>query len=365
MTMLISSGVAGAQSPAACGVIAAGRAAIPPSSGLGPSSFALSADGATLAFADPDGRTLVVRDVSTGTETRFARPRVDAINFPSLSGDGRLVAWAWIDERCGRGGCFPLSKAFVGEVASGRSAAVSPGRWSWYPVLSEAGGHLIYATEPGGDVGPDTLIRRDLRTGREVVAAGNLEGAWYRIWSVSPHGGKVAFEASLRLQQPAQVHLHRVADGTTRPLTRSLSYPASKPRFLSDGQRLTFESQADIGGANPAHEYAIYLRDLRSGTTTRLPRPGWDAQLSGNGRRMAYTSSDDSDGANPEGNPEVFSLDLQTGMTTQLTSSVDGSPRVLATSRDGGRVLFISSVDSESSTLDLAVATLCPAPATD
>ncbi len=77
MTMLISSGVAGAQSPAACGVIAAGRAAIPPSSGLGPSSFALSADGATLAFADPDGRTLVVLH---GLLPHYSAPKRSAVS---------------------------------------------------------------------------------------------------------------------------------------------------------------------------------------------------------------------------------------------------------------------------------------------
>ena len=365
MALVLSTGVAGAQGEATCGVVDAGQMAYPLDLGLYrevPRSVALSADGSTIAFASPGLGAVIVRDVATGAETLISAPAGDVATLPSLSGDGRRLAFTSLTQVCGRGGCAFLSKAYLAEVATGASQEVTPGHWSNVAQLSEDGRSLVFGTGLEGQFQSDSVVVRALDSGRERVVVRHLRGWGRRPPSVSAHGGKVAYTADATPARPAQVQLYRVATGRTERLTDTLTYASSQPRWLSDGQRLTFASRADIAGANPQHDLRTYLYDLRTGSITALPRLGEDAVLSGNGQRIAYTSSANPDGANPEGNPEVFVLDRRTGATTQLTSTVDGTPSVVATSRDGRRVAFVATVDDEAFTMDLAVAEVCPTP---
>ncbi len=159
-----------------------------------------------------------------------------------------------------------------------------------------------------------------------------------------------------------QVYLRDLALGTTELVSRASgpggapsSGRASNPTVSDDGRFVAFEalSAANLAPATATDGRRVYIRDLETGTTTKVRddtsdnNPGdaesWDPDLSGDGRTLAYTTT---------------GFTWQSGAPTVVTTQTEseGDLRFVATppagwpslpsqqpsiSRDGRRVAYV------------------------
>ncbi len=139
-----------------------------------------------------------------------------------------------------------------------------------------------------------------------------------------------------------------LADGSG--LIQLTSGPAAtlsqRPRVDGSGGWVVFESDADLDGGNPDGSFEIYR--VRSDGTL-LERLTGDAVLdsrapdvSSAGDRVVFESAADLAGGNPELNLEVLVWDANTLTTTPLTLTLEGSSGGARISADGAWVHFSS-----------------------
>jgi Tol biopolymer transport system component len=195
-------------------------------SGNGPSfSPAISADGRYVAFAsdaanlvrgDTNGDTdIFVHDRDTGRTTRVSQAwnggQVNGDVFsPSISGDGRFVAFATDAGNVVNGDDNQASDVFVHDRQTGRTVLASAGpgghpsdRGSFAPALSADGRWVAFVTD-GALLADDTNATEDVYVAevasgalhRVSLASDGREGNGPSTWpSISADGTAVAFES--------------------------------------------------------------------------------------------------------------------------------------------------------------------------
>jgi Tol biopolymer transport system component len=305
-----------------------------PSSAYNPS---VSGDGRFVAFEAAAGNLnfakrygqmgVWVRDVRTGRTVAASkgasRAPFSAYN-PSISGDGARVAFESSDSATG------ALAVWITDLRSGRTQPVEPpvGIASdlYEPALSADGRFLAFTAVDG-------VFLRDLDTQETAKLADG--DAWDPV--VSARGERVAFTRGTR------VIVEDVATGAEHAIAPpASSMSASEPSLSADGSRVAFTAR----GASEL-DTGVYLHDLSSGTTDLVSRatgatgpPAFGASshpsLSGDGSRVAFTS-DAYNLAPAKCNPArgIFIRDLTTATTT-LVSSGDGLNRGIGPTKGSG-----------------------------
>jgi Tol biopolymer transport system component len=238
---------------------------------------AISADGVVVAFEssatdlttadDPveavrDGvRDVFVRDLRAGTTRRVAPGR-----SPTLSGDGRLVAF----ERAGGVDVADLRSATTRRIAA-----------AYRPALSADGRFVAFETRRAlarGDVNRDwDVYRRELATGATILLSAGPGGRSRHGTSLaavlSADGSVAAFQSDAPLVRGDRTGLRDVlvrdvaarrtllasANRCGRPANGYSRYPS----ISADGRRVAFDSHAtDLVAGAPRGRGQVYLRDL-------------------------------------------------------------------------------------------------------
>lgn len=217
---------------------------------------------------------------------------------PSISDDGRLVAFTSTASDLVPGDGNGSADVFVRDLRAGTTTRVSidatggdsDGASEW-PAISGDGHHLAFqssATDlvPGADAPVSKVYLRDLRTGTTTLVSAAADGS-----------------------QP---------DG-----------PSTHPAISDDGRHVAFASLASnlVPGGNGRG--GVFVRDLVTGTTTRVDlRPdggepngtGGAPAISDDGRVVSYSSeATDLVAGDGNGRSDVFVRDLVTGTTTWST----------------------------------------------
>jgi Tol biopolymer transport system component len=305
-----------------------------PSSAYNPS---VSGDGRFVAFEAAAGNLnfakrygqmgVWVRDVRPGRTVAASkgasRAPFSAYN-PSISGDGARVAVESSDSATG------AQSVWINDQGSGRTQPVEPpvGIASdlYEPALSADGRFLAFTSVDG-------VFLRNLDTQETAKLADG--DAWDPV--VSARGERVAFTRGTR------VIVEDVATGAEHAIAPpASSMSASEPSLSADGSRVAFTAR----GASEL-DTGVYLHDLSSGTTDLVSRatgatgpPAFGASshpsLSGDGARVAFTS-DAYNLAPAKCNPArgIFIRDLTTATTT-LVSSGDGLNRGIGPTKGSG-----------------------------
>ncbi|GAA3376058.1 PD40 domain-containing protein [Streptomyces sannanensis] len=293
-------------------------------------NVSISADGRFLTFAarhngPPDDGTpadqIYVHDLRTGSTERASvglhgRPGVAWRDRPGISADGRYVlftAWANSMESDEDKG---IVRAYVRDRVTGTTTRVSPVDGEYIPSrpsMSADGRRIAFTfgeryMGPDYPYGPSKVIVVDRPTGRETVA-----------------------------------HVGRGAGGTV---------------LSADGRKLLFNSDApDVVPGDGNGEQDAFVRDLETGRTVRVSEAagggdahGWSEgeQLSADGR-FAVLASTAPDLVEPRagGDAAVYVRDLRTGRTTRIDLAHDGTPLsgvfdLAGIAPDGHRVAFAS-----------------------
>jgi len=174
----------------------------------------------------------------------------------------------------------------------------------------------------------------------------------------------------------SDVFVHDLRAGTTSRVNVSTSgAQANSPTYdaaiSGDGRYITFGSRAsNLSPADTNGVSDVFVRDLRTGTTSRVDTSGRggpisagisDPAISADGRHIAFRSS------TGDSTDEVFVHDRRAGITRRVTVADDGgqangSNYQLAVSADGRSVSFSSNAsnlvpDDTNNTWDVFVRT--------
>ncbi len=341
---------------------------------------------ASAAYASSDETTGDTFGASVTPSGVYANANAIEKN-PSISADGRYVAFVTSADNLGEHGPVGVQEAYVKDLHTGEVKLVSrasgpsgepanePGEGSGvefvfisgngrYVVFTSAASNLVSglpANEPGEH--PLHVYRRDLQTGETVLVdrVTGSEGAILaertpRAEGISADGRYVLFRDGVEdLEDPADSHepgtrtvyVRDVQAGTTTAVSRAsgadgeLAGESSSGNSISpNGRYVAFESSATnlIAGMESNTVSQVYLRDLQTNTTTLLSRtptgePGNGSSeepilIGDEGCHVAFSSQATNlylFEAKPVLTPEAYLADLcSTPASITLVSRADG-----------------------------------------
>jgi Tol biopolymer transport system component len=278
---------------------------------------------------DPDGNGIF--DEGNGVTTRASERTGggggnDMSYWPSLSADGRLVAFTSFATNLVNGDQNLSADIFVRDLVAGTTTRVSVDSngaeadgGSFAPALSRDGRFVAFQSDATNLVAGDTngcsdVFVHDLTTGATVRASVSTAGVQGNRASSYPSicgdGSRIAFQSAAgnfsKIDQKngsADVFLHDFVAGTTELVSVDSSGAAANdasfyPLISEDGKTVAFSSDATNLSANDADgAYDVFVRDLAAGTTTIVSQTAWLASaealpsaLSGDGRFVLFWS---------------------------------------------------------------------------
>ena len=330
-------------------------------------------------------RVSVGTDGIEGDDDVWSRPA-------SISDDGRLVAFgSFATNLVPEGGEPGVEDIFVHDRATGITEQVSvagdgtPGDdQSWWPSMSGDGRFIAFASAATNLVPDDTNERwdvfvHDVQTGateRVSVASDGTQGANVSFWpSISPDGGFVAFVSAANNLVPGDtafqdIFVHDRAAGTTErvsvgPGGASSNAHSRGPAISADGAFVAFHSSATnlVEGDTNGDDEAVFVHDRATGTNERvsvtseethvsgLGNNTWTPSISADGRFVAFTHSSSQLVQGDNGSFwDIFVRDRQAGTTERVSVASDGSQANgnsnSASISDDGRFVSFDSVAS-------------------
>ncbi len=335
-----------------------------------------------------------VRDRLTGTTQRISvssngDQADDESRDPSISADGRYVAfWSFAtnlvpDDTNGRADVFVYDRQTSTIVRASVDSNGNEGtNHSFFPSLSADGRYVAFESA-ASDLVPDDadgvqdVFVRDLVAGTtervSFGADGSQPDADCGLASISPDGRYVAFESTATNLVPGDgngsrdVFVRDRQSGTTEIVSvdsfGNLGDGDSRaPAISADGRFVAFESAATnlvLGDTNGHHD--VFVRDRQDGITTRVSVDSSGVQgngdsvnpsITGDGRWVVFTSSATNlVSGDTMGSDDIFLRD-RVAATTQRVSvdsggrEANGQSADAWISADGSRVVFTSVADT-------------------
>ena len=145
--------------------------------------------------------------------------------------------------------------------------------------------------------------------------------------------------------------IFRWIEGAMFPITAQVTNTGTggsyTPSVSADGDKVAFETSADIGGANPDGGMDVVLYDVSANAltpiTSDLENDSEAPDVSADGTRVAFLSEGDPAGVEEDlGYPEVYTYGTADSTVRQVTHTVDGVIQEPSISADGTRIAFVS-----------------------
>jgi Tol biopolymer transport system component len=338
-------------------------------------SACVSADGRYVAFesiasdlvpGDSGYTDVFVRDLVAGTTVRASTDsQGNQADYwsgtPSISGDGRYVAFASLASNLVAGDTNSASDVFVKDLLTGITTRVSTNELgnqvsgsSDAPSISSDGRYVAFEGVADNLVSGDTngkidIFVKDMATGITTCVStdsqGNVGNSGSFASNISNDGRYVGFQSYATNLVPGDTNgvvdafvKDLVSGTTTRVSTDSEGNQAdsasSEPHLSSDGRYAVFGSVAALVADDTSGHPDVFLKDLWTGTTTRVStdsegnqvlRAASGADLSGDGRYVTFVS--DADNLVPGDTnleADIFVKDLATGVTLRVNVSDSG-----------------------------------------
>ncbi|UCF66771.1 MAG: PD40 domain-containing protein [Acidobacteriota bacterium] len=182
--------------------------------------------------------------------------------------------------------------------------------------------------------------------------------------SISDDGARIAFEhtGDLTGANPDQgseiFSINADGTGLVQLTSSAVPYESSSPSLSGNGQRLAFQSDADLTGGNAVHQDEIFVIDwggtgLRQLTTTQValgitgdPASQFPS-ITDDGETIVYHSNHGTFFSNLDGNFEIFRIRADGSARTALTNTFLTAGSVLpVVSGGGGRIAYYG-IDDE------------------
>ena len=347
---------------------------------------AFQSTGTNLVADDTNGEEdIFVHDRITGTTTRVSvasdGTQGNGISyFPSISGDGRYVAFSSYASNLVEGDTNHTVDVFVHDRTTGTTTRVSISSGggqgnapSGTPSLSGNGLYVAFSSGASnlvtgdGNGETDTFVH-DRITGTTTLislASDGTQGndtSWFP--TISADGRYVAFHSwatnfiSDDTNGGPDVFVHDRETGTTTLVSVSSegiqgNRFSELPSISGDGRYVAFESHATnlvegVTGGAFVHDRELGTTTLVSVSSEGVEGDGEHASISGDGRYVAFASRSSNLVENDDnGLGDVFVHDRETGTTKLLSVYYDGTPgggymTSMSISIDGCCVAFTS-----------------------
>ncbi|MEW6281662.1 MAG: hypothetical protein AB1758_23840 [Candidatus Eremiobacterota bacterium] len=307
------------------------------------------------------------------TILRVSSPGNETSRSPSISGDGRFVAFSSLADNLVEGDTNDKMDIFVYDRSDGRIECLTRGAdgHSFTPVLSANGRFVAFVSQAtnlveGDTNGHEDVFVHDRKTGTTWRASVDSQGRQAEGRSGSPSlsadGRYVAFESSAENLVSGDTNGARdifLRDNWLQETTRAslgaegvqADADCSSPSLCADGSRVAFQSEAtNLGCEN--YETNVYVRDLRGGRTLAASLTGeggpangrsYHPVLSGDGRKLAFeTTSTNLVTGGSRGMGDVVVRDLDSGRMYLASAPGDRASGNASLSHDGGVVAFDS-----------------------
>ncbi len=362
-------------------------------------SPAISANGRYVAFRS-HGSNLVDGDTNANSDV-FVYDRIagktirvsvssgggqanDWSSAPSLSADGRYVAFqSWASNLVG-GDTNGLSDIFVHDRTTGQTNRVSAatlgqanGRSS-SASLSADGRYIAFASEATNFGWGDTNKKGDIfvsdrqadpSESDKISPEGMEASGWSYTPTVSQDGRYIAYRSDAANLVPGDTNKQWdiFVHDTTTQITERVSIASGgeqangasfAPSISGDGRYVTFYSDAsNLVAGDTNREKDVFVHDRETNTTTRISIASSGAEgnsqstfptISADGRYVTFRSSASNlvEG-DTNGYADIFVHDRNTQQTTRISVSSDGQQADLlskapAISADGHLITFVS-----------------------
>ena len=238
----------------------------------------LAADGRHLAFQAVRGAgtaQVFVCDLHSGSRTlasaglpRAARGTVTSIYEPRLSADGRFVAFTAVTSRATGGPGATASRVVLRDLVAHTSTTVSAGvaGFASDPTVS-ADGRLVAFT--AGEAVPRLYLRD--RSDAAAKALTTPDAGAVVDPQLSADGRVLAYTVVRGAR--SHVEVRRLDDGAVQQVA-SAKGSVTDPSLSADGRVLAFTSDApDLAPGKTDRNRGVFARDLRAGTTTLVSAP--------------------------------------------------------------------------------------------
>jgi Tol biopolymer transport system component len=274
---------------------------------------------------------------------------------PSMSGDGRYVAFQSYADNLVPGDSNRAFDVFVRDRRTGRTERVSVAddgaqltTESMRPSIDGEGRRVAFVTGSSG--GDGQILLRDRLAGRTITASVAYDGGPADFVSTTPvlsaDGGSVAFMSGASnlvrddTNQTSDIFVYRVATGRVIRASVGVAGESDLPSFLpaisGDGRHVTFVSQStNLVPDHPGFVTDLFVRDTvaeRTRLVSATPQgvPGndsaWTSALDHTGRHIAYyTSASNLVPGDTNGAQDVLLFDQETGTTRLVPTTVDGA----------------------------------------
>jgi Tol biopolymer transport system component/plastocyanin len=238
----------------------------------------LAADGRHLAFQAVRGAgtaQVFVCDLHTGARTlasgglpRAARGTITSIYEPRLSADGRFVAFTAVTSPATGGSGRTASRVVLRDLRTHTATTVSDGApgFASDPTVS-ADGRLVAFT--AGTARPQLYLRDQAE--RTTRALTSPEAGAVVDPQLSADGRVLAYTVVRGARSHVAV---RLLDSGAVEEVASAKGSVTDPSLSADGRVLAFTSDApDLAPSKTDRSRAVFARDLRAGTTTLVSPP--------------------------------------------------------------------------------------------
>ena len=307
-----------------------------------------------------------------------------------VSADGRYVVFTSTSSNLVAGDANGQQDVFVKDTLTGTvtlvstdSTGVQGNNSSNTPSISADGTHVAFQSTASNLVAGDTnnqqdIFVKDLATGTTTRVSTDSTGVQVNgissIASISADGTRVAFQSNASTlvagdtNSTTDVFVKDLGTGTTTRVSTDSAGAQSAGTSINasisgDGTRVAFQSNASnlvTGDTNGSTD--VFVKDLGTGTTTRVSTDSTGAQstggnslapsISADGTRVAFSSTASNLVAgDTNGQQDVFVKDLGTGTITRVSTDSagaegDGTSANSSISGDGTRVAFQSNANN-------------------
>lgn len=274
-----------------------------------------NADGGTELFAtDPDGSSV----------TQITNTGLSAIRAPSPSSNGSRIAFTAAGDLLQDGSNNDGSReVFVIDADGSNLVQITRGPLgtvSRFPDISANGNRVVFSSNanPSGgnaDGSSEIFIAESDGSGTPEQLTDAVAGQSLRP-SIADDG-LVAFQSSANLDGDNidagfEVFVVDSNGGPARQITSATAEDSTRPVIAATGSRIAFQSSANFTGNNRDGSFEIFIAQSDGSDIDQLTDSGLDSTrpaISADGDRVAFQSRANLTGNNPGGNIEIFVVD--------------------------------------------------------